>query len=166
MNNPTGVFGYRSQPYPEFELGVDALPFSKDEWNTYATPKAETIEGAMSGIYADLPRRVQDRVQDVAIELINIAKGDWQPTPGVLGSSGPAYTVTLGWFEIEGFHYPLITVYSRDPELPKMPDAAGSLRNWVARLISHTTRCGAIARDGRGKTFWAVVDRQEFLPTA
>ncbi|MGI5204010.1 hypothetical protein ACQEU6_20830 [Spirillospora sp. CA-108201] len=167
MNDLTGVIGRRPQPYLEFEVGVAAPPFHGDERNTYAAPTAKTVEGAMSGIYADLSSTAQDRVRDVAMELIGIAKGDWRPMPWVIDSSGPAYTVTLGWFENEGHYpYPLITVFSRDPELPEMPDAAGSLRNWVARLITRTFRCGAIGHGGRGKTFWAVVDFQESLPTA
>ena len=165
MNDLTGVLGYRPQSYPEFELGVSAPPFSGDERNTYGTPTAKTVEGAMSGIYADLPSSVRDRVRVIALNLIGIAKGDWQPTPGVLEPHAPAYALTLGWFEDEGFRYPLVTVFSRDPELPELPDAAGSLRNWVARLITHTFRCGAFSSGGRGKTFWAVVDFQEALPT-
>jgi hypothetical protein len=165
MNDLTGVIGYRPRPYLEFELGVSAPAFSGDERNTYGTPTAKTVEGAMSGIYADLPSRVQDRVRDIALDLIDIAKGSWRPTPGVLEPHAPAYTLTLGWFEDEHFRYPLVTVFSRDPELPELPDAAGSLRNWVARLITHTFRCGAFSSGGRGKTFWAVVDFQEALPT-
>jgi hypothetical protein len=165
MHNPTGVIGYRPQRFPEFELGVDAPDFSGDERCTYGVPTAKTVEGAVSGIYADLPQRVRNNVLDIVTELISLAGEAGQPMRGVIQHHAPAYTLTLGWFKDEGFHYPLITVFSRDPELPELPDAAGSLRNWVVRLISRTFRCGAFS-NGRGKTFWAVVDFQEFLPTA
>ncbi|WP_141578146.1 hypothetical protein [Actinomadura sp. WMMA1423] len=166
MRDLTGVIGHRPRPFSEFEMGVGAPAFNGDELCTYAVPTAKTVESAVSGIYADLPRRVQNNVLDIVTELIGIAKGSGQPMRGVVQAHVPACTLSLGWFEDGGFHYPLITVFSPDPEMPELPDAAGSLRNWVVRLISRTFRCGAFGHSGRGKTFWAVVDFQETPPTA
>ncbi|GAA4314512.1 hypothetical protein ACFQY7_49965 [Actinomadura luteofluorescens] len=155
-----GIIGHRPQPFLEFEMGVAAPAFAGDERCTYGVPTAATVEAAVQGIYATLSSRKRNTVLALATDLIAVTKGRWQPEPGVLRHHEAAYTLTLGWFQDGGFCYPFITVTSRAPEMPALPEA-GSIRNWLGRLVSHTVRCGAVGNGSSGKTFWAVVDFQE-----